>query len=684
MNPTLPSLSSLDAAEAIVLLGVNFEIELHDLLESVTISQTYRNDEQANIEAVYTMPLPLDATLLDMQIQIGERTLRGEVRRRGEAQDAYEDAVDAGDSAWMLEESAPGLYTMNVGNLLPGEEARIEMRYARLLRWTGEELRIHVPSTIAPRYGRPHLQPHEAPEHTFAERRMNVRLVVKGHLAQAEVHCATHVAVSAGTNGARSFEIRDAVMDRDVVFLLREVDRLRVRTMLARDGEEYVALATFCPQFDRVRRPRVLQIVVDCSGSMAGDSIHQARVAVERVLDLLQPEDRFNLMAFGSNAHLVFSSAVSASGVNLASGRQWAQKLDANLGGTAMRQALERALTSLPIGADVLLITDGEVWEHDAILDLARRSSQRIFTVGVGSAPNEALIEDLARQTGGECEMVTPSEDMPDRISRQASRILGGTGTAEVRWSAEPRWTLPERPISVFPDDTVHAFAGLPGPGAQQAELVLNGEVAAAGELSSPEEDDVLARIAARERIRHLSSEAQKIELALRYRLVTPWTAFIVTLEREQKATTLPRLRKVRQTVAAGWHGLGVASSIRLHAAESRPLRGLASDRSALFAAPLEFLSEPVPAGPERILDLHLLGVGREFLRALSDLVGEGYPERRVVAAFLLLWLAGPGKQQVGRQQARELRRLAKRFDDDEQKGIARAVEARVKDLWGV
>ncbi len=102
-----------------MLQSVNVEAKIENLLCEVTIKQVYSNLEKINIEAVYTFPLPLSAALLDMTIKTGTRELKGVVIEKTEAEDRYEDAVTDGDTAIMLEQVDPGLYTMNVGNLQP-------------------------------------------------------------------------------------------------------------------------------------------------------------------------------------------------------------------------------------------------------------------------------------------------------------------------------------------------------------------------------------------------------------------------------------------------------------------------------------------------------------------------------------------------------------------------------------
>ena len=75
MTTTASALTGLEG-ERVALTDVSVSAVLRDLLSEVTVSQTYRNDEQKNIEAVYTFPLPLDAVLLELQVEIGGRVLK--------------------------------------------------------------------------------------------------------------------------------------------------------------------------------------------------------------------------------------------------------------------------------------------------------------------------------------------------------------------------------------------------------------------------------------------------------------------------------------------------------------------------------------------------------------------------------------------------------------------------------
>ncbi|MGE0673516.1 MAG: VIT domain-containing protein, partial [Methylibium sp.] len=307
MNKLASALTGL-GGERVALCEVSVTADLQDLLAEVTVSQTYRNDERVNIEAVYTFPLPLDAVLLELEVEIGGRVLKGVVVEKKAAEEKYEDAVEAGDAAVMLEAIEPGLYTMNVGNLLPQETAKITFRYAILYRWAGDRLRFFLPTTIAPRFGEsPHL-PHQAPEASLTvENQFSLRVEVRGALRDAQFVCPSHAVelVKSPESVVLSLSQPKAVMDRDFVLNVKAPQATRSFVLCGQDGDGLAAVASFQPFFPGLQQPRPLNlaIVIDCSGSMQGDSMEQAKQALEGILDGLQPHDRIALIAFGNSTN---------------------------------------------------------------------------------------------------------------------------------------------------------------------------------------------------------------------------------------------------------------------------------------------------------------------------------------------------------------------------------------------
>ena len=580
---TLTHTTTLEAVhgEAATLEYVAIDAAIDDLMAIANVCQRYRNRGPKPIEAVYTFPLPLDGVLLDFQVELGDRRLAGTVVDRLAAAAGYEDAITDGDAAVLLEQPQPGLYTASVGNLAPGETATVRFRYGLLLRWNGDRVGLVLPTTIAPRYGEPAaggLAPHQAPVYGVgAERSFGAKVVVRGVLRQAAWTSPSHSIAITPEERQTRIALDAAAMDRDLVLEARSDAASASQALIARDGDGWVALASFRPELPPAAAEaegRNVKIVVDCSGSMAGDSIAQVRIAAERILESLGPNDRFDIVAFGSSQRVLFNRETPATADNVGRAQRFVRELDANLGGTEIEQALAVAYQIGGGGRmrrDVLLITDGEVWNADGAIRDARASGHRIFTVGVGSAVAEPFVRALAETTGGACELVAPRADMGERIHRHFQRI-GATPVqaARLRWLAPVRNVVPDPLPPPFPGDTMHVFGSFTERprGTVVLELALGDgrtlqqrmelHTAPAEDETAPAHSD-LARLGAARRLVVMDDQAQATALAIRYQLMSEHTSYLVVHVRDavDKADGLPDLVRVPQVLAAGWHGIG-------------------------------------------------------------------------------------------------------------------------------
>jgi Ca-activated chloride channel family protein len=576
MSSMASALTSV-AGSRIPLCDVDIAATLRDLLAEVAVTQTYRNDEPAGIEAVYTFPLPLDAVLLGLHVEIGGRVLRGVVIEKKAAQEKYEDAVEMGDAAVMLEVLEPGLYTMNVGNLLPGEIAKITFRYAMLYRWTGDSLRFFLPTTVAPRYGESPHEPHQTPDHSLTvENRFSLRVEVLGALRGAQFASATHKIEQSESADSLVLSLVEpkAVMDRDFALAVKAPQAARDFVLCGEDGAGTTAIASFQPFFPGLQQPRplTLAIVIDCSGSMSGDSMTQAKQALHGILENLTPQDRVSLIAFGNHTNLMTERPVACNKTNIAKAKRFVKSLEADMGGTALGNALRTAYETLARAenADIFLITDGEITQWQPVVADAVTAGRRVFTVGVGTAVTEAFLREIASATGGSCELVTPREGMATRVVRHFERMRAPRARrVTVHWPAGATALSPSRHGPIFEGDTVLASATFPQPvfageavlevetdrGDIRRQAVRFGEIIAA---PTPDKRSTVARLAAASRLLEPDGD-NALQTALTYQLVSNWTNCIVVAPRadEDKAFDIPALRKVPQTLAAGWGGTG-------------------------------------------------------------------------------------------------------------------------------
>lgn len=578
--------------------GVSANGRLTGLLFELTVEQTFENTGRRNIEAVYTFPVPHRAVLLGLDLEIGERKLSGVAVRNRIASTRYEEAIDEGNSAALLEQAGDGLYTLSLGNLLAGERAVIRYRYAELLDRHDDHVRLCVPTVIAPRYGDAAVhgvQPHQVPGvDLLASYPFSLTIDVLGDQAGAALSSPTHrISVSSIDGGKRVVLGSGAVLDRDFILQLTGAVTASA-SVTARDGDGYVSLVSLDPQLrEEAQRSLCLKLVVDCSGSMGGDSIAQARRALLAVLGRLTPEDAVSLTRFGSSVeHLTPPGAdvpgeparsllsrvrakpaaqrdgvmALASSATVEWFRHAVRHMAADLGGTELQAALQSAMAipaATPGVQDLLLITDGEVWAVSQVVEEAARAGHRLFVVAVGAAPAESLARELSEKTDGACEFVSPNEDIEAAILRMFQRLRETPKhVTKVKWPVTPDWQVPVSAM-VFSGDTLHLLAGFSTPPTGEVRVTISG--AACGELplscavGNPMSLDILPRVAAARRLASLDEE-EAATLAEQYQLVSRYTSFVVVKARAagEKAAMLPELRAVGQMLAAGWGATGI------------------------------------------------------------------------------------------------------------------------------
>lgn len=605
--------------DPVPLTDVSVRASIRDLLAEVTVEHRYRNDEAAPIEAVYSFPLPPEAVLTEVQVTLGERRLSGRVVGRQDAERRYEDAVLEGDAAVMIERPEPGLYVMNLGNLLPQAEARVSFRYALVLRRQRGRVRFLHPTTIAPRYGRWALEPHQVPEASLlAQQNGTLEVEIIGALADGRVLSPSHEIEIEQGSGRSMVRLRRGCMHLDRDFVL-DLDAAALPVASTLGGADldggHSCLIMVEPRLpaDMEAAPRDLKIVVDCSGSMQGDSIAQARAAVGGILERLRPQDRFTVILFGSSHRLLFPVMVPGDDVTVAAAQRLLGDAMADMGGTEMGAALAAAYR-VPVreaaAPTVILITDGEITDVPKVVQAARASGHRLFTIGVGSAVAEGLLRDLAQATGGACELVAPRDDMAERIVRHVRRIDSGGAALAVQWPAPPLAVFDlEQPV--FAGDMAVFFARFAqrpsgealitatGPAGQRAEQRV--AMPAGGDEAAP---STVARLtAARELFalgvaidsapasRRAELEQQARACAERYQLLSPWTNWLmVAAQANAQAGEIPAVRKVSHMLAAGWGGSGMV----LH---DRTMAGT-TNLSVTLRSPAAVFERMVASGP--------------------------------------------------------------------------------------
>lgn len=555
--------------------GARIDVAIDDLLAEFTLTQQFRNTTPRDIEAVFTFPVPMDAVFLGLSARLGERELVGRVVERQHAARKYEEAIAAGDSAVLVERTQDGMLTANIGNLKAGEAISVRLRFAQWLSFNGELVRFRMPTTIAPRYGHPRMVERDQPvTDLLAQYRFAAEIRVSGLLAKAELSSPTHLVTVRRDGDSVVLALKSAWMDRDFALDAHLHDADRCSAMSAPDGDG--ELVTVAVAADLAGRQEALDVslVVDCSGSMGGMGIHYARIALKEIIRSLSPADQVNLIRFGSSHEKCFPN-LAPMDVDLRSRlEEHVAALDANMGGTELIPALETAAEDLAKtdprkerSRVIFLITDGEVTETrlEQLKQRCANAGIRIFCVGVGGSVAEDTLRALSDATSGAVEIVYHNENMADRIVSHFRRVRSTMAKiTDVVWPATPSWC--HVPKTFHSGDTIRCFARFDRH--VEGDVIVQWEAAQRGEArlsirraETKEQWSTPARMAAHQQLSLTHQREAKVDLAVRYQLMSDVTSAVLVAERDEgdQAGDMPETVRVPQQMAAGWGGLDIS-----------------------------------------------------------------------------------------------------------------------------
>ncbi|MBI5612855.1 MAG: marine proteobacterial sortase target protein [Gammaproteobacteria bacterium] len=456
-------LRSGDGVQPAPLLHTDVQMQIAGLVARVRVQQRFRNPGDGWAEGIYVFPLPEDAAVDHMDLRIGERRIAGQIKERAEAKRTYQQAARSGRKASLVEQERPNIFTTSVANIAPGEEVAVEIEYQQNVRYDAGLFSLRFPMVVGPRYipGAPVEQggedgggwsadtaevadasritpPVRHPKHgPINPVRLDIELDAGVPLERV---ASPYHSIHSDAQGPGRYRVtlagNEVPADRD--FVLEWRARASAAPQSAgfiehKDGEYYVSLMLLPPLAaeQTAPTPREAVFVIDVSGSMQGASIDQAKQALLLALGRLKPHDRFNVIRFNHTTGSLYPEPQPATPENLARAKSFVNALYAN-GGTEMAAALRAALAGqTPAGylRQVVFLTDGAVGNEDALFGIIRAGlgASRLFTVGIGSAPNSHFMRtaaDYGRGTftyiGAVTEVRTRMEELFRKLERPA------------------------------------------------------------------------------------------------------------------------------------------------------------------------------------------------------------------------------------------------------------------------
>jgi Ca-activated chloride channel family protein len=579
--------------KAVPLEGVRIEAKLSGACVDVTVTQRFRNRERVPVEAVYVFPLEESAAVCGFAALVGGKLLRGQVCERDAAFAKYDDAMLEGDGAFLLDQERPNVFTASVGNLRPGEQVELQIRYVALAAREGNAVRLAIPTTVSPRYvpdgpsevGEPdaeRINPEKWPDVPYG---LTLGVDIQG-TELARVESPSHpIRTTLSGDGARvELSQEDVALDRDFVLLVerRQPQQPEVRVAREPDGRR-VAMLSFMPAWNvSAEQGHEVLFVLDCSGSMEGESIAQAKRALALCVRALRSEDSFNVVCFGSTFHTLWPKPRPFDDGSLEEATQHVSQIAADMGGTEILAPLASML-ELPKDSArarrVLVLTDGQVGNEADVLELARKHADdtRIFAFGIGAGVSEYLVRGMARASRGASCFIHPGERIEPKVLSMFARVrMPVLDDVRVDYRGATVEQAPRRTPPVFTDDMLTVFARIESGSPASVELVAGDlNLTVPIDLERAEGGGPIPTLWARECIRELddldtrggsqqrrekSDEARRarlVELGTRYGLLSSATSYVAVEERSpsDKPTTPAELRRIPVALTSGWGG---------------------------------------------------------------------------------------------------------------------------------
>ncbi|HYW69817.1 MAG TPA: VIT and VWA domain-containing protein [Pyrinomonadaceae bacterium] len=560
--------------------------QISGFLSRVTVTQEFENPFKEKIEAVYTFPLPQNAAVDDMTMLVGDRTVRGKILRREEAQAVYEAAKNNGQTASLLNQERPNIFTQSVANILPGEQIKITISYVETLKYENGSYEFVFPMVVGPRYipgdavdnargtgfgpnttqvpDGSTITPRPAPAGMRAGHDISLDVFLDAGVPIDALTSRTHeVNVDRAGDHQAHVSLKDLATIPNKDFILRyDVAGAKISdavlTHAAGASGGFFTMILQPPERVTVEdvTPKELVFVLDTSGSMSGFPIEKAKETMKLALDNLYPSDTFNLITFSGDEHILFPEPVPATKENLVKAQAFLETRQGS-GGTEMMKAIKASMDPSDAQNHVRIVcfmTDGYVGNDLQIIgEVQKHPNARVFSFGIGSSVNRYLLDNMAKYGRGEVEYVGLNDDGSAAARRFYERVRNPLLTdISIDWNGLPV-------SDVYPKSIPDLFGAKP--------VIVNGRYSGNGkgvirlkgkmsgrdfvreipvDFSQAQSHDVLATLWARTRVDDLMSQdfagAQRgvmndevkqniVQLGLDYRLMTQFTSFVAVEE---------------------------------------------------------------------------------------------------------------------------------------------------------
>jgi len=542
-------------------------------LSRVEVTQTFTNPSDKPLEAIYKFPLPDDAAVDDMEIRLGDRIIRGNIKQKQEAQQIYQQAKREGKTAGLLEQQKDNIFTQSLANIQPGERVEVVIRYTNTLQFIGSDYEFAFPLVVAPRYGEDKTSNNSslliAPAFadslpkTRSGKDIDVKIEIDAGVAISGVQSPSHAIAIQNTNSTTKVALKnkDIISNQDLILRYQIAGADTQATVLSQSNQQGGHFATYLiPAVDYDEQqivPKDVVFLMDTSGSQRGFAIAQSKELMRQFISGLNQEDTFNIIDFASSTTKLADQPLANTRENRSKALAYVEKIDAN-GGTELINGINTVL-NFPAAEDgrlrsIVLLSDGLIGGDEQAIARIReqlKPGNRLYSFGVGNSTNRFLLNRLAELGRGTVTILSPNEDavkVADKFYREINKPV--VTNIEMEWigKGEAPLIYPRRSPDLFASQPLVLYGrkedGSSGKlkitgtvaGGQTYEKVLDVNFQQVGG------NNAIAQLWGRSRIKDLMNKMygretpQGIEAvtktALDYNLLSKYTAFVAVDEK--------------------------------------------------------------------------------------------------------------------------------------------------------
>ncbi|NES96264.1 MAG: after-VIT domain-containing protein [Desertifilum sp. SIO1I2] len=461
--------------------AVNAQIDGN--LSRVEVIQSFENPFSEPLEAIYIFPLPDEAAVDQMEIQIGDRTLKGSIKKREEAQALYQQAKQQGKTAGLLEQERDNIFTQSLANIQPGEQIQVIIRYSDRLKFEGENYEFIFPMVVGPRYipGNPidnssdtdivpdasRISPPIVPPGTRSRHEISLNLTLSAGVPIAEVRSPSH-RIEINRTGER-LQIQlgddDTLPNKDFILRYQIASEQTQTTILTQADERgghfalyFIPALTYRPE---EIIPKDVVFLVDTSGSQGGFPLQKCQEMMRQFIASLNPGDTFSILDFSTHVRRLSETPLANTPENRARALTYINQLNA-CGGTEMLSGLRAAINApTPEGRlrSVVLLSDGYIGNETQIFAEVQanlKRGNRLYSFGAGSSVNRFLLNRVAEIGRGTCQIIR--HDEPTTVAEKFFRQMNNPVLVNI----EVAWEGDGEPPCIYPSAAPDLFAEQP------------------------------------------------------------------------------------------------------------------------------------------------------------------------------------------------------------------------------